>query len=375
MSATWGYAWVRLYCHPSQSWLALSYSARGLGTDILRVSAATRGRIECGARDPFAVVALLCAIDPVDRRRAKKDFEALLADGFIVLEGTVLVVRNFERAQETKSEAAARKAAQREREREKEQGAGGSSSKTSAEHRNDAGTTPERHASDIGATSERHGNDAGTDPTSRKDTNASVTVTPPLKTLRKTLTETLTEKELGTKKEEIVPTSPEAGTALPVEPPPSAKGKRQGQLTLSTPEPKAKAPKAEPLPFSVRQGLDAIATKTTRFTAPADGELSKGHAIALGKQVRRFPRLEEWSLVGEYLNANGEGWRGPIGVSLIASDRFAEFVAAARAWEKAGKRRMDIRGSPIDPTKGRAEGWEHARLGLADIGVEEMGNG
>lgn len=173
MSAKWGYDWVRLYCHPSQEWLSLSYSARGLGTDILRVSAATKGRIECGAREPFAVVMLLCAIDPADRRRAKRDYDALITDSFIVVEGSALVVRNFERAQETKTEAATRKAAQRLRQAGEE-----TPPEAPEQHANDKPATNLEHISDKPATNLEQTDNKPSDLTPRKDTLAAVTVTP-----------------------------------------------------------------------------------------------------------------------------------------------------------------------------------------------------
>lgn len=367
MSATWGRDWIKLYIHPSAEWDLLPALVRGIGNVILQHTDRSTGTIVLG-KDWFPAFCRFLKVHPRERRQVREIVDVLLADGFIsISDEGVLTVRNYLRAQSAVAPVTERVRATRARQAGQQIDAPGAPLPAPSVHEPSSGRAPAEREPSSGRARAEHEQSTGTDATPRKDTTQVVTETPFLEENRKRLEE---------KREEIVPTSSEAGTAPPVEPPPSVKGKKpQGQLTLSTPEPKAKAPKAEPLPFSVRQGLDAIATKTTRFTAPADGELSKGHAIALGKQVRRFPRLEEWSLVGEYLNANGEGWRGPIGVSLIASDRFAEFVAAARAWEKAGKRRMDIRGSPIDPTKGRAEGWEHARLGLADIGVEEMGNG
>lgn len=360
MSAKWGRNWRKLYRDPSPAWLMLSYSARGLGYEILRVCD-DDGRIDCGSIDPFEVVARLCVIGGHKRRAAKEDFDALKADGFIVLEDTFIVVRNFHAAQETLSPAAAKKAAQRAR------AAAVEASKPTELRPNSDRTL--RNFAELGSNFAELGSNSvelAGNPAKQQEPKGDC---PGILDLE----ETKTKKRL---EEEIVPASPEAGTAPPVEPAPSSEGKKSGaQLSLSSPEPKAKAPKAEPLPFPVYTGLQAIAGKTQRFALPEQSELSKGRVIALGKQVRRFPKLEEWTLAGEYLEANGDGWRGSVGVSLVASDRFGEIVAAARAWEKAGRRKMDIRGSPVDPTKGRAESWEHKRLGLEDIGVEEMGNG
>lgn len=114
MSAKWGQGWVKLYRSPSPSWLALPYSARGLGYELLRVCD-DEGRIDFTGVAPFEAVTRLCVISGHEKRLARKDFNALLADGFVSVDGNFLVVRNFRPAQETLSPAAAKKAAQRAR--------------------------------------------------------------------------------------------------------------------------------------------------------------------------------------------------------------------------------------------------------------------
>ena len=354
MSAKWGRNWRKLYRDPSPAWLMLSYSARGLGYEILRVCD-DDGRIDCGGIDAFEVVARLCVIGGHKRRAAKEDFEALKADGFITIEDSSIVVRNFRAAQETLSPAAAKKAAQRAK-------ATVAEAQKTTELQQNSDRTLQNFAELRPNFAELGLNFAEPFSNPAKQQELKGDCPGILEENRKRLEE---------KREEIVPTSQEAGTTPAVEPPPAPKA----QLSLTPAEPKAKTPRPDPLPFPVYAGLQAIAGKTQRFALPAQSELSKGRVIALGKQVRRFPKLEEWALVGEYLNANGEGWRGVISVSHVASDRFGEIVAAARSWEKSGRRKMDERGAPIDPTKGRAEGWSHARLGLEDIGVEVLENG
>jgi len=107
--------WRKLYCNPSPSWLALSYSTRGLGYELLRLCDEA-GRIECGRTPHFEMVALLAALQPRDRKSARLDFAALIADGFVRVEGTVIVIPNFTEAQEIKSPEAIRKERQRARE-------------------------------------------------------------------------------------------------------------------------------------------------------------------------------------------------------------------------------------------------------------------
>lgn len=110
----WGRNWIRLYRHPSPSWLALPHSTRGLGYEMLRVCDES-GKIECKGLDPFDVVALACSIQGHGRRLAERDFARLGADGFFRLEGTTLVIPNYREAQSALSPAAAKKAEQRAR--------------------------------------------------------------------------------------------------------------------------------------------------------------------------------------------------------------------------------------------------------------------
>lgn len=106
--------------HPSTAWLALPYSARGLGYELIRVCDAD-GRISCGSLTPQEAVARLCQVAPNNRKLMHSDFRALVADGFILVETTgegdtarhSIVVRNFVEAQvERRAARGAAKASQ-----------------------------------------------------------------------------------------------------------------------------------------------------------------------------------------------------------------------------------------------------------------------
>lgn len=112
--AIWGRDWVRLYKHPSPSWLALPHSTRGLGYEMLRVCD-EHGRIECKGSDPLEVVLCVCAIHGQGRRLASQDYARLKADGFFTIEGSAIVIPNYHKAQVAQSPAAAKKAEQRAR--------------------------------------------------------------------------------------------------------------------------------------------------------------------------------------------------------------------------------------------------------------------
>lgn len=115
----WGRNWRKLYVHPSTAWLAMPYSARGLGYEIIRVCDAD-GRISCGALTPQEAIARLCQVATNNRKQMHSDYRALVADGFILVETIgegdsarhTVIVRNFVEAQSEKrpSKAAARSA-------------------------------------------------------------------------------------------------------------------------------------------------------------------------------------------------------------------------------------------------------------------------
>lgn len=98
----WGRNWRKLYVQPSTAWLALPYSARGLGYELIRVCDSD-GRIHCGTLAPKEAVARLCQVAPRNRKQMVSDLDALLADGFLSIEEndgrSVITIRNFVEAQ------------------------------------------------------------------------------------------------------------------------------------------------------------------------------------------------------------------------------------------------------------------------------------
>lgn len=354
MSATWGRDWIKFYLHPSAQWELLPLSARGLGDEILRYVDRGTGTIALGKKPVEALCRLLGA-HPRERRRVTEDLEALKADGFCsVSEDGVLVVRNYLRAQSAVSPVTERVRATRARQAEAVLKHQADASVTPAEHEQ---TFPER-SSDTSKhfpnTSEHSANGEST-ATQRKDSPRSVTETPLLEETRKRLEE---------KREEHCPSPSAVGTASVPEGQPTEKVDPP-KLELSAPppaKPKAAKRSEDPPPFSWRSGLEVIATACARFALPGDREVTKEQAIALAKQVRTFPKLEDWKLAGEFLGANGEGWRSSLNVSYVASSQFAATVATARAWEKRGRPAMDRKGNELDPTKGPSQAWSHARM-------------
>lgn len=90
---------------------------------------------------------------------------------------------------------------------------------------------------------------------------------------------------------------------------------------------------APPLPFKPDAAVAALAQASCgRFTA---SKLSKGQAINCNRLIREAPALGTWTLVGEWLAAGGDGWKGVLDVRSLRD--FIAWVAQAQAWEANGR--------------------------------------
>lgn len=110
------------------------------------------------------------------------------------------------------------------------------------------------------------------------------------------------------------------------------------------------------LPFTVAEALTALAYSAgNAWAAVEPRDIGKGIAIALNHVVRRYPTLSEWETVGAFLGAGGVTFpRPPLGPSWVASAAFGEAMAAARAWDTAG-RRLPVAGASPRGNGGRPE--------------------
>jgi hypothetical protein len=93
----WGHNWRKLYRQPSQEWLSLPLSTRGLGDEMIRV-AADDGTIYIG-EDPVSGLCRAVDAQPLERRRVKADLDLLLQDGFCSIDGKYIRIRNLQVAQ------------------------------------------------------------------------------------------------------------------------------------------------------------------------------------------------------------------------------------------------------------------------------------
>lgn len=107
MPDSWSRRWVKFYRETSSKWRALPLSARGLGAELLRVVDAS-GKLYVGSERPTEALARLLGAHPSERRRLALDYEALLADGYLVSSGDWIEIVNFRAAQEAVSESTKR---------------------------------------------------------------------------------------------------------------------------------------------------------------------------------------------------------------------------------------------------------------------------
>lgn len=91
--------WRKLYVGKSPAWLRLPVSARGLGF-VLLTYCDDEGRIDIGEDAPGEAIAYLVGARPREHKRIAEDVEALLSDGYLVLDGSSLSIRNFAEAQD-----------------------------------------------------------------------------------------------------------------------------------------------------------------------------------------------------------------------------------------------------------------------------------
>ncbi len=128
---------------------------------------------------------------------------------------------------------------------------------------------------------------------------------------------------------------------------------------------KVTADKPPPLPFKVDVAVGALATASCgRFTA---SKLSKGQSINVVRLIREAPALDTWKLVGQWLAAGGDGWKGGLDVRHLGD--FATWLALAQRWDASGR-------GPVNARNGNTKQGNHAPMDHVDVGydaTEEFG--
>ena len=121
------------------------------------------------------------------------------------------------------------------------------------------------------------------------------------------------------------------------------------------PAPKRRAPSKpktdDPPPFSIEAAIDAIARAAgPRFEVGDKAAWDPGHIIATRKMIRRFPDLSTWTLVGEWLRAGGDAFRGPVTIEWTAEAHFSTAVMLAKRWHTDGRPAITRNGAAPEPT-------------------------
>lgn len=121
------------------------------------------------------------------------------------------------------------------------------------------------------------------------------------------------------------------------------------------PAPKRRAPSKpktdNPPPFSLDDAIDAISRAAgPRFEVGEKAAWHEGHIIATRKMIRRFPDLPTWTLVGEWLRAGGDAFRGPVTIEWTAEAHFSTAVMLAKRWHADGRPAITRNGAAPEPT-------------------------
>lgn len=157
------------------------------------------------------------------------------------------------------------------------------------------------------------------------------------------------------------------GTSVPTRPVPSHVEDTVAAAPLLSPAPTAQTTSSrgrartgaravltgEAPPFGPAEAFGALASASGgRFAAGDASTWSAGQVIAARKLIRRHGDLETWRLVGEWLAAGGDRYRGTVGPSW-ATSALPDALARAQHWDAQGRPAIDGRAlavaEPPDP--------------------------
>lgn len=190
----------------------------------------------------------------------------------------------------------------------------------------------------------------------------------------------------------LSPSSPAGGVAsTPSVQPTDAPPAKQGGLFADEPADPKVAPKKprtrkptdpDPLPFKVGEALDALAAASAGRVVRGEGrDISRAIAIGLVAQIRAYPTLAEWELVGAWLADGALAHRGTLGPSWVASAAFREAMALARDWAAKNRPAPNAPATRAAPASNPHRGiqppapidaYEHVKLSKA-LGVKWPG--
>ena len=106
------------------------------------------------------------------------------------------------------------------------------------------------------------------------------------------------------------------------------------------------------LPFAIEDALKALEGEARgRFVAGEREHWTVNQRRRIEGHIQRFPVLDAWRRVGQWLAEGGDAWRKVVGPGWVASDAFAD------AMVRASKRRVapadtEARPGYLDPLGG-----------------------
>lgn len=96
------------------------------------------------------------------------------------------------------------------------------------------------------------------------------------------------------------------------------------------------------MPFTIGAALHALAESSNGRFAPGEGrDITKGVAAQLTAHVKKYPTLEEWRVLGEWLAAGGWSNLDTLSPSWAAGNSFCGAMVLARDWHARGRPALD----------------------------------
>ena len=96
------------------------------------------------------------------------------------------------------------------------------------------------------------------------------------------------------------------------------------------------------MPFTIGEALRALAESSNGRFAPGEGrDITKGVAAQLTAHVKKYPTLEEWRVLGEWLAAGGWSNLDTLSPSWAAGNSFCGAMVLARDWHARGRPALD----------------------------------
>jgi hypothetical protein len=113
------------------------------------------------------------------------------------------------------------------------------------------------------------------------------------------------------------------------------------------------------MPFTVETALQTLqAASAGRFAAGEASSWAKSVFIRCTAHVRAFKDLGQWQVLGAWLAAGGDEFKGVLGPAWAASDSLRDAMVRAAAWNDAGRgdpARVNRRPVPARLTVGTAQ--------------------